>query len=250
MIRALWGSLIPARLPSSVPTPVLPVESPPGCVEITVAGERLILSPLRVAYWPTRRTLLVSDLHLGKADALRFGGSPLSDAVTDGLIEEPLTRLSAAALAFDATRILVLGDLVHAPVGLTPRVVSAVTSWRTQCPVAVDLITGNHDTAIHRVATEWKLGMLGEHASDGPFDFIHIPPRTRESPRAWIAGHLHPSIRISSRGERIPCFAATDSSLLLPAFSSFTGGTSDGTRDGQRLYAVTPDGIVPMFART
>ncbi|MEK6702534.1 MAG: hypothetical protein AABZ53_09740, partial [Planctomycetota bacterium] len=186
----------------------------------------------------------------GKADALRFGGSPLSDSVTDGLIEEPLIRLSAAVATFDAARILVLGDLVHAPVGLTPRVVSAVTSWRTQCPVGVDLITGNHDTAIHRVAAEWTLGMLGAHASDGPFDFVHVPPRAGTSTRPWIAGHLHPSIRIGPRSERIPCFAATDSSLLLPAFSSFTGGTSDGTRDGQRLYAVTPDRIVPMFART
>jgi len=36
-------------------------------VPISVAGEDLVLPPCRALYWPYKRWLVVSDLHLGKA---------------------------------------------------------------------------------------------------------------------------------------------------------------------------------------
>ena len=44
--------------------------------------------------------------------------------------------------------------------------------------------------------------------------------------RGEIAGHLHPTARLSHNGASIrrPCFVGNESRLVMPAFGAFTGG--------------------------
>ena len=50
--------------------------------ECSVAGEKLVLLPERVAYWPAKKALFVADFHLGKAASFRSAGIPLPSGTT------------------------------------------------------------------------------------------------------------------------------------------------------------------------
>ena len=67
-----------------------------GAVEIEVMGERVALVAQRgVLVW-RERTLLVADVHLGKVDAARAEGAPVSARVTAAVLERELARLAEA----------------------------------------------------------------------------------------------------------------------------------------------------------
>ena len=44
---------------------------------IDIAGTRLLLLADRAAYWPEQKTLLVADVHFGKAGTYRALGQPV-----------------------------------------------------------------------------------------------------------------------------------------------------------------------------
>ena len=81
-----------------------------------IAGEQLVLLPERAAYWRRVQTLLVADPHFGKAAAFRAAGVPVPRGTTTG----SLARLDAALARTGATRIVFLGDFLHARVGREP----------------------------------------------------------------------------------------------------------------------------------
>ncbi len=56
-----------------------------------------------------------------------------------------------------------------------------------------------------------------------------------------IAGHLHPAVRLSGRGDdslRLPCFWWRERLAILPAFGEFTGGATIARETGDRVVAV------------
>src|SRR5512134_3710504 len=101
---------------------------PPTDVPISLCGEHLVLMPERAIYWPAQSTLIVSDLHIGKAAAFRAAGVPVPEQTTAPTLE----RLAAAVERTGATTILCLGDLLHAPSGRTPAALAAVADWRAR----------------------------------------------------------------------------------------------------------------------
>jgi len=79
-------------------------------------GHRLDLLAERAVWDPEQRTLLVADLHLGKAEVFQAHGVALpSDG--DGASLNALLELSHR---FHPAQVVVLGDLIHGRVGLTP----------------------------------------------------------------------------------------------------------------------------------
>ncbi|MEN0020954.1 MAG: hypothetical protein AAF747_08745, partial [Planctomycetota bacterium] len=93
-------------------------------------------------------TLLVADTHFGKAEAYRKHGV----ALPVSLLDDSLDRLSRAVRATAAERVIVLGDLLHAPVGTTSSLLEAVAEWRAGFPAQIDVVPGNHDRGLHRAA--------------------------------------------------------------------------------------------------
>jgi DNA ligase-associated metallophosphoesterase len=81
-------------------------------------------------------------------------------------------------------------------------------------------IAGNHDPD----PSDEVGGMYAQMLSVGPLSFRHIP----EGDKGEIAGHLHPSARISVRGRSIArrCFSADESRIVMPAFGAYAGGLS------------------------
>lgn len=216
----------------------------PNTTEITPAGERITLMPHRTAFWHARSTLLLADLHLGKGETLAAGGVP----VPKGIVDADLSRLSAAVRLTGATRVLVLGDLLHAAIGIVPAMVDQVARWRRSLDAELCVVPGNHDRKIAAVADAWGLTLYDPIHHDAPFTFVHDPEHAPSDSRFAWSGHIHPRIRLKGQGDSISmaCFVVGASSALLPAFSRFTQGTSVLPSATERVWGVAEETLVEI----
>ncbi len=217
-----------------------------GGVAIDAAGERVVLLPERAAWWPGVRTLLVADLHLGKADAMRAHGAAVPTATN----HESLTRLARLVERHAAARVMVLGDLLHAPLGITEDLVESVAVWRAGVDVELVLVPGNHDRKVERVAERWGMRVTAGVVREGVFEFVHDDAARAHAEQAsfvW-SGHVHPVARVRAPGGmlRPACFVVGGRGCVLPAFSLFTGGAPVCAHGGERLYACADDVVIEL----
>lgn len=176
-----------------------------SALRVTIAGQTMSLFPQRAAFWHASSTLLVADLHLGRQQAWRAGGVPISDRAQLASLDEPLQRLSTVLHATAAARVLVLGDLLHAPAGLTDAMVDHVAAWRAgHRGVRFDVVPGNHDRHLDRVIDAWRLVVAERRVVEAPFEFVHNPADAQGMPPAytrggeeWLAGD--PASTVASR---------------------------------------------------
>ena len=209
----------------------------------------IVLLPGRAAFLPASATLLVADLHLGKAATFRKAGIP----VPEGSSQADLARLARLVHETSARRLVIVGDLVHAKSGCTDQVFAEFTATRRQFTgTEVVLVLGNHDRTLGKVPATLGIDACLPHLADGPWHFVHEPsaPLTGSDHAGFtISGHLHPTISIRSPGgDRIAdrCFVAEATTLVLPAFGSFTGGHRVTPAPGLRLWIARDDGVVEV----
>lgn len=218
-------------------------------VAITHGGERLELLAGRAVLWPARRTLFVADVHLGKPASFRDGGAPVPEAVTDA----DLARLSTLIDHADATDLVVLGDLVHDRIAWRERTLSALSAWRAERPgLAITLVRGNHDRRAADPPPVLEIETVDPGHPLGPFALHHEPVET-ESPA--LCGHIHPAVVLKGRRKgasvRTPCFWLARTTLVLPAFGSFTGCAAVRPGPDDRVFAVAPGSVIecPVASR-
>lgn len=210
----------------------------------------IVLVPGRAAFLPATGTLLVADLHLGKAATFRHQGIP----VPEGSAQKDLARLALLVAATRARRLLVLGDLFHARSGCTAEVFAEFTATRGRFSgTEVLLVAGNHDRSVGRLPAGLGIDSIFRTHDEPPFHFVHepgtpLPEPEREEPFT-IAGHLHPVIALASpSGDRLTerCFLAETGLLVMPAFGSFTGGHRVSPTDRSRLWIARDDGVADV----
>lgn len=208
-----------------------------------------VLLPGRAAFLPASATLLVADLHLGKAATFRKAGIP----VPEGSSQADLARLARLVHETSARRLVIVGDLFHAKSGCTDRVFAEFTATRRLfAGTEVILVIGNHDRTLGKVPATLGIDACLPHLADGPWHFVHEPSALLAgSAHAGftISGHLHPTVSLRSPGgERIAdrCFVAEATTLVLPAFGSFTGGHRVTPTPGLRLWIARDDGVVEV----
>lgn len=218
--------------------------------EAPAAAADVVLVPGRAAYLPATATLLVADLHLGKAATFRSQGIP----VPEGSAQKDLARLAVLVAATRARRLIVLGDLFHARSGCTDHVFAEFTAARSRfADTEVMLVAGNHDRSVGRLPPGLGIDSVLRTHDEPPFHFVHepgtpLPEPDRDEPYT-IAGHLHPTLAIRSPGgERVAdrCFYAETGLLVLPAFGSFTGGHRVEPTPRRRLWIARDDGVVEV----
>lgn len=218
---------------------------PPREVALTLRGARVVLRGDRSMYWPARRWLVVADLHLGKAESLRRDGIALPDAV----MSADLARLRLAVTETGATRVLVLGDLVHDAPGLTNAMVRRVAAWRASLDCEIALVPGNHDRRVATLPHEWRVEELPLQLPEAPFVFSHEPLLDVGVAAAFNwHGHIHPvrTVRGGIDRARLPVFAITERTAILPAFSTLTGGSECSDDPRARLWGVVEGRIVAL----
>lgn len=209
----------------------------------------VVLLPGRAAFLPASATLLVADLHLGKAATFRKAGIP----VPEGSSQADLARLARLVHETSARRLVIVGDLFHAKSGCTDQVFAEfATARRLFAGTEVILVIGNHDRTLGKVPTTLGLDACLPHLADGAWHFVHEPsaPLTGSAHAGFtISGHLHPTVSIRSPGgDQIAdrCFVAEATTLVLPAFGSFTGGHRVTPAPGLRLWIARDDGVVEV----
>ena len=186
-------------------------------VALTINGVRLIADRAGALWWPARRTLLLSDLHLEKGSSYARSGQlvPPYDTIAT------LQRLGALVAKYDPQTICFLGDAFH-----DGRAGDRIAAEATEFIVALARgrsliwIEGNHDPLP-------PAQLPGERTPEVRLDGLilrHLPAARPEA--GEIAGHLHPVARVATRAAivRRACFISDARRAILPAFGAYTGG--------------------------
>ena len=209
-------------------------------------GERLELTSDRAVTWPRERTVIVADMHLGKAASFRAAGVPVPAGTTDAMLARLTMRLDAAR----ATRLVILGDFLHAKTGRTDEVDAAMRRWRdATSSIEIILVRGNHDERAGDPPDAWRISCVDEPCADGPFALCHDPETPAPDGRPVLAGHVHPVVRlrdIDRTSVRAACFVFGPRRAILPAFGPFTGGHRLTLAEDDRVFAVGPDDVVEV----
>ena len=203
-----------------------------GSYAFRLNGAALEAHPAGVLWWPERRVLAVADMHLEKGSSYASGGVFLPPYDSLATVD----RLAAVADALCPVRIIAMGDSFHddeAESRLDQVAAERLAALVGRCEWV--WLTGNHDPAPAQCFTE---NILHEWR-EGPLVFRHEPTRGR---LGEVAGHLHPKIRVSTRGRSVGgrCFVTDGNQLVMPAFGALAGGLSAKDRDVRGLFREKP----------
>ena len=222
-------------------TPTADAQSDRACCRWRWREEELVLLAQKAIWRPSSAELFVADLHLGKAEVFQACGIPLpsdEDKAT-------LLRLERLCEQWRPKRVIILGDLIHGPLGLTQRLLADLKNLHHRLNADVLLIGGNHDRRLDSSALPqhpaFRLGELWlSHEPEQPMD-------GREGLN--LCGHIHPTTTLRQGPDqlRLPCFAFdnVEQRMLIPAFGELTGGHHCRQRD--RKWLVAEGTIVPWF---
>lgn len=202
--------------------------------------ERFELHPDRALWWPAERAVVIADLHMGKGATFRARGLP----VPTGSTARDLERLGRIVDALSATRVIVVGDLVHA--SESEESLLSLCEWRESRPaLALQLVAGNHDRHVCSSVIARAIDIPAEPHLVRGIALTHAPHEAPTTPT--IAGHIHPTVRLEDfdgSGVNVPAFVLDRLQLVLPAFGSLTGGRSVPRAPGRRLFAVAAGRVV------
>ncbi|OYR43184.1 metallophosphoesterase [Halorubrum sp. Ib24] len=181
----------------------------------------------RAAYLDRHDALVVADLHVGRGEA-----SAVSLPI--GEREDLVDRLRGHLARFDPAAVVVAGDVVHTFDRVTDRSLGTLEALRDACEAsgaALELVAGNHDTAL---ANAWDDRVHEEYVLDAAGSPRTVVCHGHEAPSTaadrYVIGHVHPTIEIE--GDRRPCFLGGEGVyrgvdlLVLPAFTRLAPGVA------------------------
>ncbi len=195
----------------------------------------------RAAYLPDERTLVLADVHLGRAHASNVE-LPLGER------EDLLSRLDALLSRFGPRQVVVAGDLLHSFDHLPARVERSLREFErrvAQRDATLVVTRGNHDTLLDSVLD----GVVSEHrVGDALVCHGHERP---SGATGYVVGHVHPAITIE--GRKRPCYlrgpaAGGGQVFVLPAFTRLAGGSDVArTRPFRSPLLGPPDEYRPII---
>lgn len=203
---------------------------------IEVGGQPLALFPEKAAFLPASRTLLVADLHIGKAVSFRGLGVP----VPRGTTSDTLATLGMLAVRLGARRVALLGDFLHSRQAHAPATLATLERWRRQhAALELLLVRGNHDDRAGDPPPRLGIEPIDEPLRLDGLALCHHP---RPDAGAYvIGGHLHPCVTLAGRAHdrlRLPCFWFRAGVGVLPAFGTFTGMQPIRPGPDDRVFAI------------
>lgn len=209
-----------------------------GAYLLHLREQHLYLLPQRAIFWQEEKTLIVADVHLGKAQTFQRAGI----AVPALSFHHDLMRLAELVNTTGAQRLLVLGDFVHHRSGLTAAVVEDIRRWCMGLAAELIVVLGNHDKPNRQILGELPLTLCESAWLRGSFIFSHDD---LFAPEFRFLGHIHPVVNLPQM--RLPVFAIYQDYCVLPAFSYFTGGAPVSRRDLVQLFLPLEGGsVVPL----
>jgi uncharacterized protein len=210
-----------------------------GEFNITLLNEELTLLPQRAVYIAKHKTLLASDLHLGKVGHFRSAGI----AIPSQLANTDLDILTDIINQIDVKRLLILGDLFHAKMNTDWKLFEM---WRNNhIELQIELVKGNHDILNDEHYKNLNVITHEEYCVFNKFVLTHKPPgentKQNEECNYTISGHVHPAVRLMGKGKQsitLPCFYFGEKYAMLPAFGRFTGNAIIPVSGQEKVYVI------------
>lgn len=207
--------------------------------EIRCRNEVLEITNQRVLYWKSQKSLILSDLHIGKSAHFQKSGIPIPKNV----LTTDLERLKQLILHFKAENLIIVGDLFHAEYNTD---LDEFKAWLQQFKtLKIQLIKGNHDRLSNAIYKQFNIDVFTTELNINTLKFVHDAIE-QQTDFFTISGHIHPGVFIKGKGRqriKLPCFQVTQNQLILPAFSLFTGLNTRQSLQKCKNFAFTEDGI-------
>lgn len=208
--------------------------------KISLQKVQLDLLPDRAIYWPSKSSLLLADLHIGKVGHFRKNNIPIPMQAA----EANFLRLELLLKKWKPKKVYFLGDLFHSFHNSEwDQLVFVLAKYPK---IKFILVSGNHDILDEEHYKSAGIQVV-ERMQLGPFMLSHHPEI--HGGLYNLCGHIHPGVRLRGSGKqylRLPCFYFGAQQGILPAFGSFTGTAKLKVKAGDRVYAVINDGIIEL----
>ena len=207
-------------------------------------GQQLLLTGSRTIFWEEEKTLILSDLHLGKTGHFRKSGI----AVPQTVFKEDLFRLLSQIQFFKPRQVLVVGDFFHSSFN---KELDLFSKWREDISATrFILVAGNHDILSKKWYQKNAIELFDGLFDMGSFSFVHDIQDCAVSPAAYcFSGHIHPGIRINGTARHsltLPCFYFSEKFAVLPAFGKFTGTAIIKPRSSDHVFAIVNENVMEM----
>jgi len=206
-------------------------------ISINFAGEQLTLNQYRSIFWDKVKSLILSDLHLGKTAHFRKNGI----ALPNGVIEKDLENLQKLIEHYEPEQIIIVGDLFHAELNSE---IEIFRKWFEDFnTIKWLLVKGNHD----RFSEEFGMEENEIYETENLI-FSHESSDSIQKPQ--IGGHIHPGVTLMTQNRqklKFPCFLVSENQIILPAFSQFTGLDTNFEKKQNTLfkkYIITAEKLI------
>jgi uncharacterized protein len=182
------------------------------------------------------QTLIIADLHLGKAQHFRKHGIYLPQQSA----ERDYERLTDLIHSLNPKRIILLGDLFHSDVNHEWTMFCDVVN--THKKIEFILVLGNHDILKEEHYNQVCLKIVKGQLEEEDIVFSHHPLKKVPKNKFCMAGHIHPGVVLYGKGKqsvKLPCFYLLKNQLVLPAFGSLTGLQLITKEKEGRVFVIT-----------
>jgi len=208
-------------------------------------GQSMKLHPFKGMYWSEQETLMVADLHLGKATHFRKAGIPVPKEVRQSNFD----KFTALLLDLNPKRVLILGDLFHSECNTAWEDFVFITKQFEE--TTFELVVGNHDIMDDTQYKYAKLKIHPEPYDIAPFILTHHPMELEDIKEGEynLCGHIHPAVYlrgVAKQGMKLPCFHFNEKQGILPAFGEFTGTAIMRTKRKDQVFVVSTDRVIEM----
>ena len=188
-------------------------------------------------FWEEKKTLLISDVHLGKVAHFRKHGM----AIPNQAIYENFFRLNEVLVLFQPEKIIFLGDLFHSKINKEWELFS---NWTKEINQEIILIEGNHDIIAKHNYEDLGIKIYSELVID---DFLLTHHPTEKAGFFNFCGHIHPGIKLKGFGKQflnLACFFNKPNQMILPAFGEFTGNYYLIPTQNDKVYAIANEEVI------
>lgn len=257
-------------------------------ITIQLAGTTAELLPERALWLPGHRVLLLADLHWGKDHAFRAHGIPLPGGllhdelnrlhdlmqrlspdhvyllgdlvhsragVTPEVIDEVARWRSQTTIPMTLVRgnhdrhLPSLPASWHMHDSADPIVLGPFLLVHDPAEIAADNSANNcADNPVGQSAASSAVHSTERIAMNSASIIMTEPGNSIISQKYILAGHLHPTVVLRQRGDRLrlPCFHFGARVGTLPAFSTFTNGVVVQPERGDRVYVIAQQRVLAV----
>lgn len=203
-------------------------------------GESLHLLTEKAIWWPHKKILIMSDVHLGKVTHFRKNGIQAPMA----LISKELKKIEALLHQYQPEQLIIVGDLFHSSLNTEwDEFVNLIANFKQ---TQVVLVRGNHDKLAAYLLKQSRVKAMHTYLVE-PFEFSHEP--IEHSSHYVFSGHVHPGVALHGNAKQslsVPCFYFGKHYALLPAFGNFTGMQMITPQKTDQVFGITTTQVVQL----